>query len=106
MVTFTLNKIPLRFFPEDWRAALRDVALVIAGLTFACLIIDTVIFRSVLPISYINSYTSPPWPRTLLTCLQAAKEELIYRLSLTTALVALVMVIRKPGIAPLRGSRL
>lgn len=96
MLAPALRSWPLPFFPEDWRLALRDTTAVVVGLTLACLVLDVVVFRSSLPAAYVASYQLPAWPRTLLTCFASAREELIYRLVLTTALVVLVTAGRKP----------
>ncbi len=95
----------LRLFPRDWPAAARAVALAIAGVTGLIVVLDAVVFRTHLPESYVTHYTSPLWPRMLLACAASAREEVFFRLVLTTLLVSLPLLVkRRPGIAWIVGA--
>lgn len=85
----------LRLRPPDLRAALRACAIAVAGVTLAVLLLDAVLFRRSLSADYVAYYTSPMWPRTLAMCLKAVEEEVVYRLVLMTALVALTTLVRR-----------
>ncbi|WP_423141914.1 type II CAAX prenyl endopeptidase Rce1 family protein [Parablastomonas sp. CN1-191] len=86
-----------RLLPCDPRAALAAGALAIAGVTAWVLLVDADLCRDGLPL--LARETAPLWPRTLISCLGAMREEVVYRLALTTVLAALPLLFgrRVPG---------
>ena len=81
----------LRLFPGDLNAALRATLGAVVGVSLFVVALDLV-FQAALPEGYRHFYTAPLTPRMLASCLGALKEELLYRLLLTTALAALPML--------------
>jgi hypothetical protein len=84
----------LRLFPEDRRAAARDVAIAVMAITAVIVLLDAWLMRSHLPQKYVDFYTSPLVPRMFVVCLFALGEEIKYRLLLMTALVVLASAVR------------
>jgi hypothetical protein len=80
----------LRLRPGDRRAAALAVIAAILGVTGWIVLLDTMLFRAVLPADYVAHYTAPLWPRMGLASLGSLAEELVFRLGLMTALVWLV----------------
>lgn len=64
----------------------------------ACLLVAAAdwLWRDALSAPYREHYTSPLIPRTLQTCLNALREEVLFRLGLQTVLAALPLLIRRP----------
>lgn len=90
----------LRLRPSDWRAAFIAVAAGIVGVTAFITLLDIVLFRAALPADYVAFYTSPLLPRTPLTCVLAAIEEVEFRLILMTALVMAIRWWRGRPLSP------
>ncbi|HKR93433.1 type II CAAX prenyl endopeptidase Rce1 family protein [Novosphingobium sp.] len=87
----------LHLTPRDPAQAVRATATA-AIAACALMILADFAFRNALPREYLDHYTAPLWPRTLLACIGALREELIYRLALLTALAALPALFgRKAG---------
>lgn len=89
----------LKLFPRDKGASLKAGAICIVGVTLWALLLNSVVFKGTLPAGYREVYTSPLWPRTLLFCIWALSEELLYRLVVMTAFV--MVGVRLFGRAPL-----
>jgi hypothetical protein len=66
------------------------LAACIVGVTLFIALLDALLFRQSLPQEYVAVYTSPLLPRTLLNLLNAAIDEVKFRLLLMTALVMLL----------------
>ena len=66
------------------------VAASIVCVTAFIAILDALVFRQSLPPEYVANYTSPLVPRTFITCMAAALDEIKFRLVLMTALVMLL----------------
>jgi Type II CAAX prenyl endopeptidase Rce1-like len=81
----------LRLFPANWSAAVRAALITVLGVCAFVTALDLA-FRAVLPPGYVQFYSAELWPRMAQTCLDAAGEELVYRLGLMTLLAALPML--------------
>jgi hypothetical protein len=81
----------LRLFPDNLNAALRATLGAVVGVSLFVVALDQA-FNAALPEGYRHFYTAPLYPRMFASCLGALKEELLYRLLLTTALAALPML--------------
>lgn len=81
----------LGLLPADAKSAATATGLAMLGVGALVLALDLA-FRTALPPDYVTHYTAPLWPRVVFSCLGALKEELLYRLVLTTALAALPML--------------
>jgi membrane protease YdiL (CAAX protease family) len=84
----------LSLFPEDKRAAARDVTIAVLAVAAVIVLLDAWLFRSHLPQKYVDFYTSPLVPRMFAVCAFALGEEIKYRLLLLTALVVLASAAR------------
>lgn len=80
----------LRLLPVDWRRAGVALAASLAGVTVFIALLDALLFRGALPAEYLAYYTSPLLPRMAQACFFAALDEVVFRLLLMTALVALL----------------
>ncbi len=84
----------LTIMPRDRAAAALAVAGSIAAITLFIALLDGVLFREGLPADYKAHFTSPLWPRMLLSCLFSAIDEVQYRLLLMTGLVMALSVFK------------
>lgn len=87
----------LRLLPIDRVAALRAT---LGALLLACVLVAGAdwLMGPRLPLVYRNYYTGPLWPRTAWTCLNALREEVLYRLAAQTVLAAIpAMLHRRSG---------
>ncbi len=84
----------LTIMPRDRVAAAVAVAGSIAAITLFIAVLDGVLFRDGLPRSYLAHFTSPLWPRMLLSCLLSTFDEVQYRLLLMTGLVMALSVFK------------
>jgi len=75
----------LRLLPRDWRGAGFNFAAGVFCATTLVILADVVLFRDILPRSYIEHYTGPLLPRTLEACLGSAWEEVRARLLVMTS---------------------
>jgi Type II CAAX prenyl endopeptidase Rce1-like len=78
----------LRLSPANSKSAAVATGLAMLGAGALVLALDLA-FRTALPPDYVQFYTGPLWPRLVFSCLGAIREELLYRLVLTTAFAAL-----------------
>lgn len=85
----------LLILPRDWRAAILTGTAVISLVCIFILLLDAVFFRRLLTSRYVDFFTSPMWPRTAWTCLEALGDEVKFRLMVMTALVALPALIHR-----------
>jgi membrane protease YdiL (CAAX protease family) len=90
-----LSQCGLRLLPSDWRIATVAIGLSIAGVTAFITVLDCVLFRSQLAPSYVEFYTSPLMPRTLVMCLLAIFEEIEFRLLVMTVLALAITALWK-----------
>lgn len=81
-----------RLLPSDANSALREGLLAIAAVTLWVLLVDAVALRGNLPNDYLLMQAAPLWPRIAGSCLGALREELVFRLGLTTALACLPLL--------------
>ena len=86
----------LRMRPPDWRRALVAVFASILGVAAFIALLDIAVFRAALPADYVAFYTSPLMPRTAITCLRAAMDEVMFRLILMTSMVIALSAWRGP----------
>lgn len=84
-----LPRSGLRFYPVDRRAALKSVALSIAGVTLFIAALDLA-FRDHLAPGYVAMFTAPLLPRMLVMAVLAGWEELVYRLGVMTVLAVVL----------------
>jgi hypothetical protein len=84
----------LVLMPRDRSAAALAVAGSIAAITLFIALLDGVLFRDGLSPGYVAHFTSPLWPRMLLSCLISAIDEVQYRLLMMTGLVMALSLAR------------
>lgn len=80
----------LRLLPAERGAAAIAAVAAIVEVTAFVVLLDGVVFRDALPADYVAFHARPLWPRVIEACLAAMADEVVYRLGLTTLLVAAI----------------